>query len=358
MSAIVKVGLELIPADAYRVLLLSAMSIVKLTTWASCHDDGGQAFHLMLLYKYCHPDRVDILLNGLIRFTQPSELNDVFEFWHLFEGVMPSWLQESLESIGNKYGQVALGVAVCHLLERLNAPDKAREILYALLLEKAGKVQIGDYFGRQLSSYVERRAASNGKSQESYSKHFGVLCLSETATNMLMWSHYADYHRGLVLEIDIDEAFPKRIGRDSVIGTPQKVIYDADVPALLLYDPLSKPLWERSWEVFLRKNIQWQHEMEWRLIFPLGRRPYPHTISEKCHLFPLERRGIKSVILGARASQETLESVKSALKQIPDLSHVMLWRSRPSDSTYELLVEKFDWPTLTDAPKGFGSSET
>jgi DUF2971 family protein len=311
----------------------------------------------MLLYKYCHPDRVDVLLNGLIRFTQPSELNDVFEFWHLFEGVMPSWLQETLESISNKYGQVALGVAAYHVLECLNMPDKARAVLYALSLEKIGKVQMGDYIGRQLSSYVERRAVGGIESQESYSKDFGGLCLSETATNMLMWSHYADYHRGLVFEIDIDEAFPKRIGADSVIGTPQKVIYDADVPALLLYDPLSKPFLERTWEVFLRKNIQWQHEMEWRLIFPLGRRPYPHTVSGKYNLFPLERRGIKSVILGARSSEETVGSVKSALKEIPDLSHVTLWRSRPSDSAYELLVEKFDRLTLTDAPKGFGSPE-
>lgn len=31
------------------------------------------------LYKYCGPDRRDALDNGLIRFTQPSALNDVFE---------------------------------------------------------------------------------------------------------------------------------------------------------------------------------------------------------------------------------------------------------------------------------------
>jgi hypothetical protein len=302
----------------------------------------------MRLYKYCHPDRVDVLLNGLIRFTQPSELNDVFEFWHSFEGVMPSWLQDTLESIGNKYGQVALGLAASHVLERLNVPDKAKAVLYALSLDKIGKVQLGDYFGRQLYSNVERLGVGDVESQESYSKSFGVLCLSETATNMLMWSHYADCHRGLVFEIDIDEAFSKCIGADSVIGTPQKVIYDADVPALLLYDPLSKPFFERTREVFLRKNIQWQHEMEWRLIFPLGHRPYPHTVSGKYHLFPLERRGIKSIIFGARAAEETVECVKNALKEISDLSHVTLWRSRPSDSAYELLIEKFDQPTLNE----------
>jgi hypothetical protein len=32
-----------------------------------------------MVYKYLHPDRIDVLENGLIRFTQPDLLNDIFE---------------------------------------------------------------------------------------------------------------------------------------------------------------------------------------------------------------------------------------------------------------------------------------
>ena len=59
-----------------------------------------------------------------------------------------------------------------------------------------------------------------------------------------------------------------------------------------------------------------------------------------------------------RSERSSIVTCGIAVKDIPDLSHVMLWRSRPSDSAYELLLEKFDRPILADAPKGFGSLET
>src|SRR5580704_8300042 len=34
---------------------------------------------LMIVYKYLHPDRIDVLENGMIRFSQPRDLNDPFE---------------------------------------------------------------------------------------------------------------------------------------------------------------------------------------------------------------------------------------------------------------------------------------
>ena len=33
----------------------------------------------MYLYKYLPPDRIDVLENAAIRFTQPDQLNDPFE---------------------------------------------------------------------------------------------------------------------------------------------------------------------------------------------------------------------------------------------------------------------------------------
>lgn len=33
----------------------------------------------MIVYKYLRPERIDVLKNSLIRFTQPAALNDPFE---------------------------------------------------------------------------------------------------------------------------------------------------------------------------------------------------------------------------------------------------------------------------------------
>ena len=42
----------------------------------------------MYLYKYLNPDRVDVLKQRRIRFTQPSALNDPFEFKPLFARII------------------------------------------------------------------------------------------------------------------------------------------------------------------------------------------------------------------------------------------------------------------------------
>ena len=34
----------------------------------------------MILYKYLHPDRVDVVERKMVRFTQPRDFNDPFEF--------------------------------------------------------------------------------------------------------------------------------------------------------------------------------------------------------------------------------------------------------------------------------------
>ena len=33
----------------------------------------------MIVYKYLQPERIDVLENGMIRFSQPHDLNDPFE---------------------------------------------------------------------------------------------------------------------------------------------------------------------------------------------------------------------------------------------------------------------------------------
>lgn len=54
----------------------------------------------------------------------------------------------------------------------------------------------GSFFDRS-----RRRYQITGNHMNDY----GVICLSETHDNLLMWSHYCDEHNGVVIEFDIDE---------------------------------------------------------------------------------------------------------------------------------------------------------
>jgi hypothetical protein len=53
-----------------------------------------------ILYKYVRPERIDILLNKRIRFTQPCFLNDPFEF-------APGFPEDEPENIGHFEVKVA-----------------------------------------------------------------------------------------------------------------------------------------------------------------------------------------------------------------------------------------------------------
>ena len=86
----------------------------------------------------------------------------------------------------------------------------------------------------------------------------GILCLSETPDDIIMWSHYADGHKGLVLQFDKD--------RLESYGYCKKVEYYKDYPTLRDLNE-SKLSNEGMTKLFLlRKANHWSYEAEWRMI--------------------------------------------------------------------------------------------
>src|SRR5271154_115746 len=101
----------------------------------------------MPYYKYVMPERVDILENLRIRFTQVSALNDPFESF-----------------------------------PAVRLPDGQPK---------------GELFGE--SARIE---AFQSRIRLITDSTFGILSLSKTPDNVLMWSHYAKSHCGFVIEFD------------------------------------------------------------------------------------------------------------------------------------------------------------
>ena len=86
----------------------------------------------------------------------------------------------------------------------------------------------------------------------------GVFCLSEVRDNILMWSHYADGHRGFCLQFHIKpEAYP--FGELLF-----KVEYASSYPEINIMrgreDQTRKVLWTKS--------DFWKYEKEWRIFDP------------------------------------------------------------------------------------------
>ncbi len=90
-------------------------------------------------------------------------------------------------------------------------------------------------------------------------REFGVLCFSPHWRNLLMWSHYADRHRGVALELDVDSA--------SVIDVQYtNVRVDWDVPKILSGGGFTT---EHAEAIFKTKASHWEYEEERRVVIKL-----------------------------------------------------------------------------------------
>lgn len=94
-------------------------------------------------------------------------------------------------------------------------------------------------------------------------KTIGVTCFSENYNNTLMWSHYADSHKGLVLEFKKD-----------IKGTlSQKMLpvnYFENYPIINVSDYKEEQMISVVFQVICAKGIDWEYENEWRAITANG----------------------------------------------------------------------------------------
>lgn len=123
----------------------------------------------------------------------------------------------------------------------------------------------------------------------------GVLCFSATPSEILMWSHYADNHKGLCVEYDFSEGSHLR-------KIAQPVRYSETIPALSLAN-IPKDAENNFVDACIfTKAKQWEYEQEWRVIMQEGGRSFRAPAK------------ITSIIFGARMPIEEKVMLFQALR--------------------------------------------
>lgn len=123
----------------------------------------------------------------------------------------------------------------------------------------------------------------------------GVLSLSAKPDHVLMWSHYADSHRGICLRFRASSTTP-------FFGRAQRVVYQVQRPALnVMHDTPHI----QSEKALLTKADFWSYEEEWRIV--------EHDGGPGIHKFPREL--LDTVILGAHISPEDQGKVLKWIEQ-------------------------------------------
>jgi hypothetical protein len=145
-----------------------------------------------MLYKYVTVDRIDILKNGFIRLTQPGDFNDPFELHPSFDLMSKA----DLAALPDAPETDAAGRSM-----KMLTPEALAQMLSALA---PGLTQTIAETVKDTGAYALN---PNKIARSTLDSKYGILSLSETHDNLLMWAHYADHHRGFVIQFDETHPF-------------------------------------------------------------------------------------------------------------------------------------------------------
>ncbi|WP_323905511.1 DUF2971 domain-containing protein [Aeromonas veronii] len=300
-----------------------------------------------ILYKYTNFFGVHALTNPQLRLSIPSTLNDPFE------GIFNEKLENEM------FDKFDLETLKIYISENSNAKTK----------DAIKRMTIKDIINI-----------------------YGIIAMSETPRNLLMWAHYANEHKGICIGYkadlfdDLAHCPESRLNLES--KRPKKVNYDNIRP----HETKSKcndinELIKELENHFTTKSDEWIYEKEHRYIIPLrwatklkainkddeilmetidlltknnmltktknvtsdeyqiNNFTQVHEFAEKyenvAYLIDVNPSKIVSIHFGCKFEKEQIKKIKSVLhSQYWNLSHIKLYHLTPSRSRFELIANE------------------
>jgi hypothetical protein len=130
---------------------------------------------------------------------------------------------------------------------------------------------------------------------EKWDKIIGLLCLAEKKDDILMWSHYSNFHRGFVVGFHTDSLMDN-YDFDSI----GKVNYQEDYPLVSGNEDPD----ERFKKKFFTKSNAWSYENEWRL-------SKNHI---KNRIVKLRKESFAEIIIGCQMGQNEKKKIMKEIR--------------------------------------------
>lgn len=231
-------------------------------------------------FKYInfHDGFEHILKNNTLKFTDPEEFNDPFDCNERF-------------------------------LEIVISPEaEKQQILEAGIKHNIPRNILRQQFRRIGDNSVYKKALKQKK------KDFKVSCFSEVSDDVLMWSHYADRHKGLCLGFDLNILCPEYVLYPvNYIDDVQQIDGMANTPYVFYY-----------WVTF--KASRWKYEKEIRAVSKNG-----------LSIIPFPKDALREVTFGCNVTMSTINSTLKELKKLR-YRNLLVFKMEISDKT--LLLKK------------------
>lgn len=276
-----------LPAEDEKVLLIPMLEYLYCITPTR-----------LFRYRDCSERQFDAFYNDRIYAVNPRMFNDPYDCLirydksYLYDSIIRGTSKENIKQLRDKLKN---GETFPEPLKSIYG-DKQVEIIKDIIynatddnldqLEAAFEVNKKDFFNnidailKQAEDYLRRNTF--------------VACFSETVKSITMWSHYADSHKGFVLEYDLknlnykcNTCDKKDFCNERVVYNLYPVLYDnrrydatSFVESYLgLSFGLDMKIHDKMYytKAALYKSPQWQYEKEWRLF--LNKK---NTIGQSC----------------------------------------------------------------------------
>ena len=256
-----------------------------------------------MLYKYRNWDNraKDMLTKGEFYFATPESLNDPLDCAFYTEHVLNGIRENASEDFMGKLDSIA---------------------------------------SRLLDDPISGPAESVFEALKTRLTNVGILSLSKTPNETLMWSHYADGHKGVSIGIHkqyFDNISHETYAELDIIG-PYNVKYkespdfheviskyvareiktNQDINILHLLVDILIP-------VVTTKSLSWKYESEYRVI----------RHSKGALNIPLEYIG--EIIVGSKVSETVVSEIKNLI-DTPSLQHVAIKKAEFSGNTFSMAM--------------------
>ena len=185
------------------------------------------------LYKYRHwnDNTKKILINNELYFQSAENFNDPFDANIILDmdATPAEWISRAV-LLHNHYGGEM----------PKSEYQKMCSVLYHITEEERA------YFSKNVTELVTQEVRKNT----------GIYCFTKSEDNILMWSHYANEHKGICLEFD--HSAP-------ALFSAAKVNYCFDYPKVNYFTSTYDELMNIR---YFTKAKDWEYEQEYRIVIP------------------------------------------------------------------------------------------
>ena len=170
----------------------------------------------------------------------------------------------------------------------------------------------------KLEDYNKKEFLQNlNKKHNEFSR---VYCMSLVPESILMWSYYANGHKGLCFGFDIKEDL-------ETFNMPYKVEYpDSNkIPLMANFDNVDEV---GGWHQMYTKAKCWEHEKEIRI----------YKFGEKTNIYCYKHLALREIIFGCNATKDVVEHYSSLISEKEGLEHVQLKQIVMDGNLFQLKI--------------------